>query len=180
MITAALHAVREGRKADFSNELNELYRLLRSMAARALRRESQACTLKPTELINEAWLRLGPEHRHFRDRRHFFASAAQAMRRVLIEQARARLAAKRGHGMVRVEEQGDWPADLPDPAELADLDTLLGALEQRDPELARIVSLRCFAGFTVAEIADIDGVTERTVFRQWAIARSWLDARLQA
>jgi len=161
-------------------EFAQLYQQLHAMARHQLNAEGNFCTLNPTALVSEAWLRLGPENTQFSHRRHFFAAASQAMRRILVDHARARLANKRGSGAAKVELDQSWPSDLPGPEELTSLDGLLAQLESLDAELARVVCLRCFGGFTVAEIAEIDEVTERTVFRHWATARSWLDAELRA
>ncbi|MCB1590213.1 MAG: hypothetical protein KDI56_14990 [Xanthomonadales bacterium] len=179
MITDALRALHGGCEAEAAAPLGSIYALLRGMAARQLRQESAACTLRPTELVHEAWLRLGPERQPYRHRGHFFGSAAQAMRRILVERARSRMACKRGEGASRTEFDARWPSDLPSPEELSHIDIVLAALERQDAELARVVCLRCFGGFTVSEIAQIDGVAERTVFRQWATARGWLEARLR-
>lgn len=179
-ITDLLRAVGEANGAPPAGEFSELYRQLHAMARRQLGAEGAFCTLNPTALVNEAWLRLGPERQRYSHRRHFFAAASQAMRRILVDHARARLAQKRGNGAGAVELEECWPCDLPGPEELSDLDSLLAQLEAMDPELARVVCMRCFGGFTVAEIAAIDEVTERTVFRHWATARSWLDTHLQS
>lgn len=160
-------------------EFAQLYQQLHAMARRQLGAEGNFCTLNPTALVNEAWLRLQPEHTHYSHRGHFFGAASQAMRRILVDHARARLANKRGNGSAKVELEECWPSDLPGPEELTSLDGLLGQLERLDPELARVVCMRCFGGFTVAEIASIDEVTERTVFRHWATARSWIDVQLR-
>ena len=160
-------------------QFGELYQQLHAMARRQLRGEGMLCTLNPTALVNEAWLRLSPEQQRYSHRRHFFAAASQAMRRILVDHARTRLAHKRGNGAEKVALEERWPSDLPGPDELTDLDSLLAQLERLDPGLARVVCMRCFGGFTVSEIAQIDEVTERTVFRHWATARSWLDAQMR-
>lgn len=178
-ITDLLHSLGQSRCAPPTAEFNQIYRQLHAMARRQLAGESAQCTLNPTALVNEAWLRLGPEQQHYRHRGHFFAAASQAMRRILVDHARARLASKRGAGATAVALQPDWPSDLPAPEELADLDAVLTRLEALDSDLARVVCMRCFGGFTVNEIAEIDQVTERTVFRHWATARSWLDLQLR-
>ncbi len=178
-ITDLLHSLGRPQSGPPVGQFGQIYRQLHGMARRQLAGESSQCTLNPTALVNEAWLRLGPEQQRYRHRGHFFAAASQAMRRILVDHARARLASKRGAGAIAVPLQPEWPSDLPPPEELADLDAVLTRLEALDTDLARVVCMRCFGGFTVNEIAEIDDVTERTVFRHWATARSWLDLQLR-
>jgi RNA polymerase sigma-70 factor, ECF subfamily len=152
-----------------------VYDELRGLAAAQLRRESQGHTLTPTALVHEAWLKLTPgAHGHARDRAHFLAIAARAMRQVLVEHARRRHAVKRGEGWDRTTLSG-VAALLPegggDTAELLALDAALEGLEERQRE---VVECRFFAGMEEREIAEALGVSVRTVRRDWVRARAWL------
>jgi RNA polymerase sigma factor (TIGR02999 family) len=152
-----------------------VYDELRRLAAHKMAHEAPGHTLQPTALVHEAWLRLvGVEGRDFQNRGHFFAAAAEAMRRILIDHARRKSARKHGGGLQRVDlSQIDVPAR-------ADDDTLLGinecleALWQEDPRTAELVKLRFFGGLGVEEAAKILGVTGRTARRDWRFARAWL------
>jgi RNA polymerase sigma factor (TIGR02999 family) len=155
-----------------------VYGELRRLARRALARERPGHTLQPTALVHEVYLRLVRRDPPHLDRSpEFFAVAAQLMRRILVDHARARLAAKRGGG------QGEEAVEAAPPAavrtvDLLVLDGALDELERLDRALRRIVDLRFFAGFTVAETAAALGVSEPTVKRGWRLARAWLTARL--
>lgn len=159
--------------------LEQLYPLvydeLRRAALRALARERVAHTLQATELVHEAYLKLlGPLHVDWQNRAHFLAVAARAMRQILVDHARRRHAEKRGGGMEHVT-LGDAEADLSLPAEeLLALDDALHRLEAVEPRLRRVVEYRFFGGLTEGEIAQVLGVTERTVQRDWVKARAWL------
>ena len=154
---------------------------LRQLAARLLQRERRDHTLEPNAVVNELCLRLiGSEPLSYQDRAHFFAVAAQTMRRILIDHARARVAGKRGGKQHRValSDLEGW-GTLPPSDELLDLDTLLSALEAADHRAARVVELRFFGGMEEGEIAEALGVSVITVKRDWKAARAWLAARLQ-
>ena len=153
----------------------ELYHEMKRMARGRLAGERQGLTLNATALVHEAWMRLdkgAPEQ--WRDRPQFFASAAEAMRRILVEAARRRQAAKRGGGEVPV------PIDELEVPAAADDERLLGVhevvdqLEAEDPVRAKIVKLRFFCGMENQEIAEILGVNEKTVRRHWQVAKVWL------
>ena len=154
---------------------------LRQMAARLLQHERRDHTLEPNAVVSELCLRLiGSEPLSYQDRAHFFAIAAQTMRRVLIDHARARVATKRGGPQWRVSlSDVEGRVALPASEELLDLDTLLSALETLDPRAARVVELRFFGGLREEEIAEALGVSVPTVKRDWKAARAWLAARLQ-
>jgi len=156
---------------------DELHRLARSY----MRREREGHTLEPTALVHEAYLRLVDQRDvQWASRGHFFAIAAQAMRRVLVDHARGHLAAKRGGGAERVTLSG-----VPDVGPVADLDVMalhraldrLAALDQRQ---ARVVELRTFGGLSVDETAAVLGISPATVKREWATARLWLARALTA
>ena len=158
-----------------------VYGELRVLANRALRGGRPGQTLQTTALVNEAYLRLvGQERTRWQNRGHFLAIAAQAMRRVLVDHARRRAAAKRGGREIRVtlEDVADDAAAGRDLEVLA-VDEALKELEKVDPQLARLVELRFFAGLSVAETAEALGVSPATVGREWSTARAWLHRELK-
>ena len=162
--------------------IEALYGELRALARARMRHERPDATIRTTELVHEAYLRLGaPGHGGWVNRAHFFASAAEAMRRILIERARARAREKRGgeggRPPQRVSLSDLGPADLGvdyDPDEILALDEGIERLHQLDARAASVVRLRFYAGLSVDETAEAIGVTARTVKRDWAIARAWL------
>lgn len=154
---------------------------LRQLAAAHLRRERQGHTLQPTALVNEAYLRLVHQHHQgWETKGHFLAVASTAMRRVLLEHARARLADKRGGGAQRVTLFEVASAAEEEPEALVALDEALEHFATLDPENARIVEMRWFGGLGVEEVAASLGVSTRTVERGWRAAAAWLRARLSA
>ena len=175
-VTRILDAVQRGDPTAAEQLLPLVYEELRKLAAARMANEAAGHTLQPTALVHEAWLRLtGTDpHVQFANRAHFFAAAAEAMRRILIERARRKGAGKRG---------GDWQRidlDKVDIATDADDDTLLlvneaiEKLAKEDASAAEIAKLRFFGGLTLEEAAQVLGVTERTANRYWAFARVWL------
>lgn len=152
-----------------------VYQDLRRMARRQMRGEHPNRTLQTTALINEAYLRLaGAKSVRWQDRIHFFAIAAQIMRRVLVDAARARATGRRGTGMVQVELH-EAIETLPNRGrDLVALDEALDALAQLDPRKGRVVELRFFGGLETEEIAQVLAVSPRTVLRDWNLARAWL------
>jgi RNA polymerase sigma factor (TIGR02999 family) len=185
----AAHAVTEllrawaAGEAGASEELVPLvYAELRRQARRVLRGEGGGQTLQATALVHEAWLRLDGQHdARWQSRTQFLAVAAQTMRRVLVDHARARHALKRGGGATRVTlgEANHAPAASGDVDVLA-LDEALGRLAILDPRKARLVELRYFAGLSMSEAATALGVSLATVGREWAVARMWLRRELEA
>jgi RNA polymerase sigma factor (TIGR02999 family) len=180
-VTRILNAAQSGDPTAAEQLLPLVYEELRKLAAVRMANESAGHTLQPTALVHEAWLRLAGNdaNAQFANRAHFFAAAAEAMRRILIERARRKGAGKRG---------GDWQRidlDKVDIATDADDDTLLlvnEALEklaQEDAKAAEIAKLRFFGGLTLEEAAQVLGVTERTANRYWAFARVWLFAEVR-
>jgi RNA polymerase sigma factor (TIGR02999 family) len=158
-----------------------VYGELRRIAARYMRQERPGQTLQPTALVNEAFLRLAGDGRaRFAGKTHFVAIAAIAMRRILVERARARRALKRGGGPARVTLAEGLLAHAGKPIDVIALDEALRRLEALDPEQVRIVELRYFGGLTVEETAAAVGVSPATVKRQWAVARAWLKRALDA
>ena len=174
-ITQILQAVGRG-EAQASEELLPLvYHDLRRQAAVQMSREAAGQTLQPTALLHEAWLRVtGDGVRLWQNRAHFFGAAAEAMRRILIENARRKARLKRGGGQVRVDaDQIELAATTPDEKILL-INDALELLQAQDPEKAKVVVLKFFGGRTNQEVAESLGVTERTVERHWAYAKAWL------
>jgi len=152
-----------------------VYEELHLMAAARLRWERSDHTLQPTALVNEAYLRMiGSDRPAWNDRAHFFRAAAQAMRRILTDHARRRRSLKRGGEPIRVSVEQIGPASWDEPEKILALDDALLRLEKRDPRAAEVVQLRYFAGMSVAQTAEALGVSERTVKREWTVARAWL------
>jgi RNA polymerase sigma factor (TIGR02999 family) len=169
-------------RAQAAEELLPLvYDELRRLAAARMTRESEGQTLQPTALVHEAWLRLKDDDSTWQNRAHFFAAAAKAMRRILIEKARAKSRQKRGGGgLARVTwEDLDLPVPMPSDQILL-VDEALEQLEQEDPEEAQVVVLKFFGGLTNQETADVLGSSKRTVDRQWAAAKVWLYQQIRA
>ena len=183
-LTERLQQYSGGEREVAEAVLREVLPKLHLIATRELRRERQVAPLSPTELINEVWLR---SLRHggwqVNSRDHFYAIAALAMRRVLVDFARQRLAQRRGGAStpaVQLEDSMTPPAaNHVDPEKVLEIGLLMERLEKRDLELARIVDMHYFAGFTLGEIADITGLTFRQVRHRWERARDWLKDRLQ-
>ena len=153
-----------------------VYAELRRRAAAHLTRERPGHTLRPTDLLHEAYLRLCAQNAGFKNRDHFFGVASRLMRRILVDHARARSAAKRGRGL-RVTLADDVAAASA-PMELLDLDAALDELASLDEREARVVELRYFGGLTLQETARVLGVSLATAKNDWAHAKAWLFARL--
>jgi RNA polymerase sigma factor (TIGR02999 family) len=175
-VTHILSAIEQGDPQAASQLLPLVYNELRQLAAQKLAHETPGQTLQPTALVHEAYLRLvgAAEDPHWDSRGHFFAAAAEAMRRILVENARGKQAAKRGGGRARADLDMNQ-VGVPEVREdLLALDEALDQLAAADPEAARLVQLRYFAGLTLAEAAQVLGVSPRTADRLWAYARAWL------
>ncbi len=173
--TALLSMVRSGDREALERLFALVYDELRRMADGQLRREPVGHTLQPTALVHEVFLRFVDAEVPAADRSHFIGIAARAMRQVLVDHARRRVAAKRGGGRVRTTLGGGELALELDPVEMLDLDRALASLDDRQ---RRVVELRFFAGLEEREIGEVLGVTERTVRRDWVKARAWLYAAL--
>lgn len=178
-ITELLVAWNGGDEAAFAEVTEQVYPELRRIALGYLRHERSDHTLEAPALVHEAYLRLVEEHpRAWRNRLHFFAATARLMRRILVDHARRGAYAKRGGGVQRLSlDERKVPA-AERPPELLALDEALTELASFDEELARIVELRYFGGFTAEEIAELMGISVPTVTRRWRIARGWLHHRL--
>lgn len=188
-ITMLLQAAQSGERGDVDALVEALYQDMRRLAQSHLNSERRDHTLDPTALVHEAYVKLIEQHHtDWKDRLHFFAVASRIIRRILIDHARARLAAKRGGAGTRVsltghgewEEGGDKAGEKSSEHELdvLALDEALGELAQLDEMQARIVELRYFGGCTVEEIADLLDIGKRSVDRHWQTARAWLFDRL--
>jgi RNA polymerase sigma factor (TIGR02999 family) len=151
-----------------------VYEDLRRLAAHKMAHEAPGQTLQPTALVHEAWLRMSAQNGHaYANRTHFFALAAEAMRRILIDRARRRQAVRRGGQFQRVDTDAlEIAAPAPDD-ELLALDEALGRLAEREPQKAALVKLRHFVGLSLAEAAENLGISEPTAKRHWVYARAW-------
>ena len=173
-----LNRIGQGDPSAAEELLPLVYDELRKLASARMARESAAHTLQPTALVHEAWLRLGGDQQpNWQNRAHFFASAAEAMRRILIERARRRRAQRHGGGLERVDV--DDPALAIAAPERADDEMLLvhealNELAKQDARKAEVVKLRYFVGLTIEETADVLGIATATAKRDWAYARAWL------
>lgn len=152
-----------------------VYEELRGLAGLLLRDKAAQLTLQPTSLVHEVYLRLIDQRRmDWQDRLHFLRIAAKVMRRVLVDQCRARVAKKRGGIKVALEGEAELATAAPEEADILTIDRLLDDLQTRDPQQARIIELRFFAGLTVEETAESLGISKATVKRDWAMAKAWL------
>jgi RNA polymerase sigma factor (TIGR02999 family) len=179
-VTQLLEAARRGDKQAAAELLPLVYTELRKLAAAKLTHEKPGQTLDATALVHEAYIRLvGPlDGAKWKDRGHFLAAAAEAMRRILVEIARKKSAEKRGGGGQRFElSEGDRVV-IPDPDTLLEVDEALAKLAAEDEASANLARLRLFAGLSVDEAADALGVSRATAFRDWAYARAWLTTAL--
>jgi RNA polymerase sigma factor (TIGR02999 family) len=158
-----------------------VYDELRTLAAQKMAREKPGQTLDATALVHEAWLRLvgSQDNRQWDSRGHFFAAAAEAMRRILVDSARRRQSVKRGGKRLRESLDEAVLAAPETPADLIALDEALSRLEAIDPRAAELVKLRFFAGLTIPQVADALGVSPRTADDVWAYARAWLFRELR-
>jgi RNA polymerase sigma factor (TIGR02999 family) len=175
-VTLAIDRLRAGDPAAAEKLLVAVYDELRRLAEQKMARESAAVTLQPTSLVHEAWQRLGgPEQPAWANRAHFFAAAAEAMRRILIDRARRRQAVRHGGGQARVEISLDAVAgEIVRDEELLAVHEALDRLASVDPAKAELVKLRYFVGLTIEEAAEALGISTATAKRWWAFSRAWL------
>jgi RNA polymerase sigma factor (TIGR02999 family) len=180
--TVILHRLEQGDPHAAEELLPLVYDELRKLAAAKMARESAAHTLQPTALVHEAWLRLGgDEQPSWGDRAHFFAAAAEAMRRILIENARRRHAVRHGGALAKVSANAtgfDLPAPTDD-EELLLLHDAIEALAAQHPRKAELVKQWYFVGLTLEEIANLLGISPRTVDRDLAFAKAWLGSEIK-
>lgn len=180
-VTILLDAAAAGDRHAAATVLPLVYDELRKLAAARMAGEPPGHTLDATALVHEAYLRLvGPEDRpRWEGRAHFFAAAAEAMRRILVDAARRRQTQKRGGAGERVTLDPDAVAAPEGPEDLLAIDEALDELAKSEPQLAELVKLRYFIGLTIPETADVLGVAPRTIDAWWAYARAWLLAKMK-
>lgn len=177
-VTRMLEAIEAGEAHAADELLPVVYSELRKLARSRMAQEGPGHTLQPTALVHEAYLRLLGSDTRWQNRAHFFAAAAEAMRRILIERARRVGRLRHGGDQQRVDlMSSDAVADAELDRLLA-VDQALGRLEERDERMAEVVKLRTFAGLTIAETAQALGVSERTIDRLWRAGRAFLGAQL--
>ncbi len=179
-VTRVLQAIERGDQQAAEQLLPMVYTELRRLAIQRMSLEKQQQTLQPTALVHEAYLRLvgGQDEQYWDSRGHFFAAAAEAMRRILVERARRRQTKKRGGEHVRVSLDHVDVGDDERSDELLAIDELLNKLQQNDATAAELVKLRFFAGCSHQEAAGILGLSRREADRLWATSRAWMFARL--
>jgi len=174
-VTHILTAIEQGDLQAADKLLPMVSEELRNMAAHRMANEKANQTLQPTALVHEAWMRLvGTENPKFANRAHFFAAAAEAMRRILIDNARRKRALRHGGGQQRVDLEQAELSSAPDDDQLLAVNDALDKLAVRSKPEAELVKLRYFVGLTVEEAADVLGISARTADNYWAHARAWL------
>lgn len=179
-ITLLLERAGQGEAKVSSELLPLVYEELRKLATHRMNSERSDHTLQATALVHEAYLRLlGDDGKSWTNRGHFFAAAAEAMRRILIEHARARNGPKRGGDRTRLPSDVLDLAEIDDPDQIMALDEAISRLESQDAEAARVVRLRFYAGLSVEETAEVMDISPRTVKREWAFARAFLFRALE-
>ncbi len=177
--TVTLLAMSAGDRRAADELLPLIYAELRALAALRLANERADHTLQPTALVHEAYLKLIDQTRvQWRDRRHFMAVASEVIRRILVDHARTKKAAKRGGGSKRVDLEALQHPAVAD-ADFEAIDLALKELAVLDERQARVVELRYFGGLEVSEVAELLGISERTVAGDWKVARAWLQRRLK-
>lgn len=179
-VTRILSAIEEGNTSAAEELLPLVYDELRKLAAQKLAQESPGQTLQATALVHEAYVRLVDvdRARHWDSRGHFFAAAAEAMRRILVDNARRKQRVKHGGAGQRVELVEELlPFEGPD-ADILAVHEALEQLTQQDPQTAELVKLHFFAGFPLEQVAELLGLSARSAYRNWSYARAWLFRRL--
>ncbi|HXR48522.1 MAG TPA: sigma-70 family RNA polymerase sigma factor [Candidatus Limnocylindrales bacterium] len=178
-VTQILHAIEHGDAKAADELLPQVYEELRKLAAFKMANESPDQTLQPTALVHEAWLRLtGKENVQWNGRAHFFAAAAEAMRRILIDNARRKHALRHGGGQQRVDILEQDIAAGADNEQLLVINEALDKLAAQDKQKAELVKLRFFVGLTIEETAEILAISVPTAKRYWIYARAWLHAEI--
>ena len=173
-VTALVHAAGNGDRQALQDLFTAVYADLKRLAHRLLAATPHA-TINTTGLVHEAYLKLvRPQNLQLNERGHFFATAAKAMRQIVVDRARRRLAHKRGGQAQQATLDESLSADAHDPDQLVHLDDALGRLHDLEPRLAELVELRFFAGLSVEQVAELRDVAPRTVLRDWRRARAWL------
>jgi RNA polymerase sigma factor (TIGR02999 family) len=179
-ITQVFNAIDQGDPHAAAQLLPLVYEELRQLAAQKLAHEKPGQTLQPTALVHEVYLRLVDVNlpQHWNSRGHFFAAAAEAMRRILVDQARRKQADKHGGGRLRIDLPEDLAAQEAGSDDLVALDEALSRLESHDPDAARLVKLRYFAGLSHQDAAEALGISRGAADRLWALGRAWLFRQL--
>jgi RNA polymerase sigma factor (TIGR02999 family) len=180
-VTQILSAIEQGDPHAAAQLLPLVYDELRQLAAQKLAHETPGQTLQPTALVHEAYLRLvgnDPEA-HWNSRGHFIAAAAEAMRRILVENARRKKTEKHGGKRQRLDLSQAEPVTQADPDTVLDLDEVLTILAGEDAEAAQVAKLKLFVGLSIEEAAQALSLSRADAYRQWAYARAWLHARLR-
>jgi RNA polymerase sigma factor (TIGR02999 family) len=178
-VTRILNAIKEGDTHAPEELLPAVYEELRRMARHKMAGESPDHTLQPTALVHEAWLRLSGGEQAWENRGHFFAAAAESMRRILVDHARRKQSQKRGGKMVKEELHDSSVVLTAPPDELLAVDDALERLISEDPQAAELVKLRYFVGMTMNEAADAMALPLRSAERIWTFARAWLKREIR-
>ncbi len=174
-VTRILSNVPAGENAASEQLFELVYAELRRIASHKMSHEAAGHTLQPTALVHEAWLRLGATSQpHWQSRAHFFAAAAETMRRILVDKARRKLAQRRGAGVEHVEWEGIEIASPEDDEQLVALNEALDRFAKVDAPKTELVKLRYFAGLTIEQVSKTMNISEPTAKRWWAYARAWL------
>jgi RNA polymerase sigma factor (TIGR02999 family) len=180
-VTRILSAIVQGDPSAAEQLLPLVYDELRKLAAQKMAQEKPGQTLQATALVHEAYIRLVDDRQaqHWNSRGHFFSAAAEAMRRILVDNARRKQAQKHGGDRRRLPLDEVDLATWDPPEELVALDEALEGLAREDPQAAQIVKLHLFAGLSVDEVAEATGVSRATAYRQWTYARAWLRSEIR-
>lgn len=180
-VSQILSAIGHGDQQAAADLLPLIYDELRKLASQKLAHESAGHTLQATALVHEAYLRLigGQDEPCWDNRGHFFAAAAEAMRRILIESARRKLRIRHGGEFERIELSTELAKANEHPERLIELDAALTKLAQEDADAAEVVKLHFFAGLPLDEVGTLLGISRATAYRQWSYARSWLKCEMQ-
>lgn len=177
-ITRIIDSLERGDPKAAEQLLPLVYEELRKLAAVRLADEAVGQTLQPTALVHEVWLKLGGSSQDWNSRGHFFAAAAEAMRRILIDRARKRNRMRHGGGLERINLDSVELAATTDDETLLRLDEALAKLAVEEPEKAALVKLRYFSGLNIPDAAQALGISESTAKRHWSYARAWLYCKL--
>jgi RNA polymerase sigma-70 factor, ECF subfamily len=179
-ITDLLHHLESGDRSAVDRLFTAVYAELRNLAGQFFRKEAKGITLQPTALVHEAYLKLVDQAAvDWHGRTHFFAVAAQAMRRILVDHARRRGAVKRGGQKNRLLLEDDLAPAIEPSEDILAVDEALSKLSQIDPRQAQMVELRFFGGLSVAEAAEVLGMSKRSAEREWTMVRAWLRRELE-
>jgi RNA polymerase sigma factor (TIGR02999 family) len=179
-VTQILNAIEQGDPSAAEQLLPLVYDELRKLAAAKLAQEKPGQTLQATALVHDAYIRLVDVEKaqHWNSRGHFFGAAAEAMRRILVENARRKQQEKYGGGLTRIDLDHAAPVTNASPEQLLALEDGLNALDRDDPVAAQVFKLRYFAGLSIEQAAEVQGVSRATAYRHWTFARAWLQSQI--